>query len=413
MFIEGADNRFDYDAWYGIYDADLTAEEILAGRGDVSQGSWGYIDSSLTSGKLGSGKKTFTFSSSDINPNAKNPPKIGGSYNLVLFYNDRPPNGYVVARMIPFTIPEFTTPSFGLTSNGVTVNADGSWSVEMFLENADTRFEFDAWYGIYDTSVTPEALLSQGYALSQGAWDYVVPGADHHSTALASGSKLTDDRYVFTFNSSEIDEKENNPTLGGTYNVFLFFTDGKLGGNTYTVAADIQITIPSAPTPPSQTDPEETTPEDTTPEDTTPEDTTPEDTDGDESHTHAYSNIKYDESGHWSECDCGKKKAAQEHIFSNDDTCLVCRFVKPAVDTSPEPESTAPSETEKETGKETSSKKETETDDVDNDDNNDDEDTEDDGGCGSVISASAIILISVIALFFSFKKEKKQKKTIL
>ncbi len=304
MFIEGADNRFDYDAWYGIYDTDVTAEQLLAGRGEMSQGAWGYINSSLSSGKLGSERHTFTFNSSTIDTNQSNNPKLGGTYNVVLFYNDRSPDGYVVARMIPFTIPTLSQPSFGVIEDGVTVNYDGSWSIEMYLENADSRFEYDAWFGIYNPDVTAEALLEQGGALSQGAWEYVIPGG-LHVPGLSAGQKLDSGRIEFSFSSLQLTPDHNHPVLGGTYKIFLFYTDGKLGGNGYIVAAETLVTIPSSAT----IEPIIPGP--------------PEDP-----HVHIPYDVYHDDYYHWEVCDCGEQLSKNEHDFTSGNECL-CGYERP------------------------------------------------------------------------------------
>ena len=99
-------------------------------------------------------------------------------------------------------------------------------------------FAYDAWYGIYDTSVTAEQLKNDRGSISQGAWGYVVPkGDDIHSTALNSASRLDSGRITFTFNSKALvsaADGKTNPTAGGTYNLFLFYTDH--GSDQYTVA---------------------------------------------------------------------------------------------------------------------------------------------------------------------------------
>lgn len=249
MYIEGADDRFDYDAWVGIYDSTVTEEELLANRSELSQGAWMYIDPAKDG--IGSDRLGFTFKSSMIDTNKNNTPKTGGSYNIVLFYNDRSPNGYVVSRMIPFTLPEIhDNTKFGLTENGITVNKDGSWSVEMYIDNADGRFQHDAWYGIYDSTVTIEDIKANGVSLSQGAWGYVVPLAtDSRIPALSAGSQLDTGKISFTFDSNTVTEAaegKTNPTLGGSYNLFLFYTDH--GEDQYTVARTYKITIPTEPT---------------------------------------------------------------------------------------------------------------------------------------------------------------------
>ena len=275
MFIEGADERFEYDAWYGIKD------ELLSKRGLASQGAWDYIDSSLESGTLGSSRKTFTFNSSKINSDASNPPILGGNYNLVLFYNDRSPNGYVVAEMIPFTLPTPKPVSFNLTEKGVFVSPTGAWTIEMYLEGADNRFAYDAWFGIYDTSVTAQALLQEGKNLSKGAWDYVVQGNGLHEPGLPENAQLGADRIVFTFSSLNLTPAANpNPTLGGNYKVFLFYTDG-YAGNAYSVAAQIDITIPTDP-----------------------------------SHIHLPVSLDYNETSHWETCSCGEILNVAEHDFT-------------------------------------------------------------------------------------------------
>ncbi len=52
-----------------------------------------------------------------------------------------------------------------------------------------------------------------------------------------------------------------------------------------------------------------------------------------EVHTHAYTEIKYNSKGHWTECTCGDKTVSVAHTFDNKDcahrsNCTICKYVK-------------------------------------------------------------------------------------
>lgn len=124
--------------------------------------------------------------------------------------------------------------SFGLTDKGVAVSGS-TYEIEMYLEGADARFGHDAWFGIYNGSVTPEELYANGDAHSLGAFGYVSP-------ETPVGERLGSQRYVFSFSSSDMSASEEPLKIGGAYTVFLFYTDG-YDGNRYVVADAIAVTL--------------------------------------------------------------------------------------------------------------------------------------------------------------------------
>ena len=130
---------------------------------------------------------------------------------------------------------------FGLTDNGVTVNKDGSWSVEMYLDGANDLFEYDAWYGIYDLGVEPAADGD-----SKGAWGYVMSKTDSATEcALEADGQLPSKRFTFRFDSktdlTEAAEGCSNPVVSGTYNLYLFYSHH--GEDQYKIARSTVITI--------------------------------------------------------------------------------------------------------------------------------------------------------------------------
>jgi len=387
MFINGADSRFDDNAWVGIYNADVTKEQLLAGRGDMSQGAWTSI------GDFDSSRKEFSFDSSMITSDKG--PELGGSYNAVLFYSDSPPNGYVVARMIPFTLPKLNeNVSFGLTTNGVKVNSDGSWSIEMYLEGADGRFQHDTWYGIYDSTVTVDDIKSGKGGISQGAWGYVVPNGENiHETKLSSGTNIGADKIVFSFKSSQLDnaaDGKTNPQVGGTYNVFLFAADS--GDNQYTVVKTISVTLDSDYSGGGAED---------------------DDDNNDGTHTHSFDIIKRNDKNHWNECACGQIEQKKAHSMV-DGKCTVCGYILKTDNEVKDPddgdtedkENNGGANTPGDTNKPSDTEDSNDTDTIKPDDGTKDSTKQKKTGCGSAIAASTVVLATVLVLGAGLKKKE-------
>lgn len=62
-------------------------------------------------------------------------------------------------------------------------------------------------------------------------------------------------------------------------------------------------------------------------------------------HTHSFT-IKYDQTNHWNECNCGETEGKEAHVFGNDDVCDICGYKKtgdgPAITTEIEGTETTP-----------------------------------------------------------------------
>lgn len=222
MYIEGADDRFGHDAWFGIYNGNVTAEDIYQNGDALSLGAWGYVSSDLdASVRLGSEKQVFTFKSSSLIPNENNP-VIGGTYTVFLFYtNGHEGNKYVVADSIGITIKNKDNIDFGVAEKGVTLRPDGLWSANMYFVYDGTQ-SADFWYGIYDADVSAQDIGAQGSAISYLGGNFI--------SCVVNEDDLTPKKYSFSFNSFKNSNLNNpNPLLPGrTYNVYLFeMVDGE------------------------------------------------------------------------------------------------------------------------------------------------------------------------------------------
>ena len=235
MYIEGADARFGHDAWFGIYNGNVTAEELYANGEDLFQGAWGYVSSNLDSStRLDSSKYIFKFESANLIANDNNP-VVGGTYTVFLFYtNGYDGNRYVVADSIGVTIKNDDAIDFDLVENGVTVKPDGSWRANMYFVDDGTSTS-DFWYGVYDSDVSALDIQTQRDAILPLGWSSITRSVDD----------ITPKKYSFSFDSTRNSNPNNSNILvtGKTYTVYLFpLVDGE---KEYSACASFPLNVPS------------------------------------------------------------------------------------------------------------------------------------------------------------------------